>query len=42
MGKFVIKQAKTGPMFNLKAGNGQVIATSEIYNSIRHLPVFKS
>ena len=34
MGKFVIKQAKTGPMFNLKAGNGQVIATSEIYNSM--------
>jgi uncharacterized protein YegP (UPF0339 family) len=34
MGKFVIKQAKTGPMFNLKAGNGQVIATSEIYNTM--------
>ena len=34
MGKFVIKQAKTGPMFNLKAGNGQVVATSEIYNSM--------
>lgn len=34
MGKFVIKQAKTGPMFNLKAGNGQVIATSEIYSSM--------
>ena len=33
MGKFVIKQVKTGLMFNLKANNGQVIATSEIYNS---------
>jgi len=31
MGKFVIKQAKTGPMFNLKAGNGEVIMTSQIY-----------
>ena len=33
MGKFVFKQVKTGIMFNLKANNGQVIATSEIYNS---------
>ena len=33
MGKFVIKEAKTGLMFNLKANNGEVIATSEIYNS---------
>ena len=33
MGKFAIKQVKTGIMFNLKANNGQVIATSEIYNS---------
>lgn len=31
MGKFVIKQAKSGPMFNLKAGNGEVILTSQIY-----------
>ena len=30
MGKFVIKAAKTGYMFNLKAGNGEVIATSEV------------
>lgn len=35
MGKFVIKQAKTGPMFNLKAGNGEVIATSQVYASMR-------
>lgn len=34
MGKFVIKQAKTGPMFNLKARNGEVIGTSEIYSSM--------
>ena len=33
MGKFVVRQVKTGIMFNLKANNGQVIATSEIYNS---------
>ena len=31
MGKYVIKPAKTGIMFNLKAGNSQIIATSEIY-----------
>ena len=34
MGKFVIKQAKTGPMFNLKARNGEIIGTSEIYNNL--------
>ena len=34
MGKFVIKQAKTGFMFNLKAGNGEVIATSETYTTL--------
>ena len=33
MGKFAIKTVKTGVKFNLKANNGQVIATSEIYNS---------
>ena len=33
MGKFVISKAKTGVIFNLRAGNGQVIATSEVYNS---------
>lgn len=33
MGKYVIKQAKTGPMFNLKAANGEIIGTSEIYSS---------
>ncbi len=33
MGKFVIKEAKTGLMFNLKANNGEIIATSEIYTS---------
>lgn len=33
MGKFVIRTVKSGIMFNLKAGNGEVIATSEVYNS---------
>ena len=33
MGKFVVRNVKTGIMFNLKASNGQVIATSEVYNS---------
>lgn len=34
MGKFEIKEAKTGFMFNLKAGNGEIIGTSEIYSSM--------
>ena len=33
MGKFIIKQGKTGVRFNLLATNGQVIGTSEIYKS---------
>lgn len=33
MGAFVIKKVNTGIMFNLKAGNGQVIATSEVYTT---------
>lgn len=33
MGKFVIKTVKTGVKFDLKAGNGEVIATSEVYTS---------
>jgi uncharacterized protein YegP (UPF0339 family) len=33
MGKFLIKQTKTGVKFDLKATNGQVIATSEVYSS---------
>lgn len=35
MGKFVIKTVKTGTKFDLKAGNGETIATSEIYSSMR-------
>ena len=31
MGKFVISKAKTGIMFNLLAGNGEIIATSQVY-----------
>ncbi len=33
MGKFVVKTTATGVKFDLKASNGQVIATSEVYTS---------
>lgn len=33
MGKFIVKKTNTGIKFDLKAGNGEVIATSEVYNS---------
>lgn len=33
MGKFVVKATKTGFVFNLKAGNGEVIANSEVYTT---------
>ena len=33
MGKFIVKQTNTGIKFDLKAGNGEVIATSEVYAS---------
>ena len=33
MGKFVVKNTKTGIKFDLKATNGQVIASSQIYKS---------
>ena len=32
MGKFIIRETKTGIKFDLKAGNGEVIATSEVYS----------
>lgn len=35
MGKFVIKKTATGIKFDLKAGNGEVIATSEVYTTER-------
>ncbi|MBQ1423063.1 MAG: YegP family protein [Firmicutes bacterium] len=35
MGKFVVSQAKTGIKFNLKASNGQIIATSQVYKSLK-------
>ncbi len=34
MGKFVIKTTATGTKFDLKATNGQVIATSQVYKSV--------
>ena len=33
MGKFAVKTVKSGIKFDLKAGNGEVIATSEVYTS---------
>ena len=35
MGKFVVKNTKTGIMFNLKASNGEVILSSEVYTTER-------
>jgi len=34
MGKFVIRNTSTGVKFDLKATNGQVIATSEVYTTM--------
>ena len=33
MGKFVVKETNTGIKFDLKAGNGEVIATSQVYTT---------
>ena len=33
MGKFIIKNTNTGIKFDLKANNGEVIATSEVYTT---------
>ena len=33
MGKFIIKNTNTGIKFDLKATNGEVIATSEVYKA---------
>ena len=33
MGKFVVKETPSGFSFTLKAGNGEVIAMSEVYSS---------
>ncbi len=34
MGKYSIKKTKTGVKFNLKARNGEIIASSEVYSSM--------
>ncbi len=34
MGKFVIRNTNTGVKFDLKASNGEVIATSEVYSTL--------
>ena len=36
MGKFVISQAKNGVKFNLKAANGEVIASSQVYKDEKY------
>ncbi len=36
MGKFVVKNTATGVKFDLKASNGEVIATSEVYTNERN------
>ena len=33
MGKYALRTVKTGYKFNLKAGNGEIIAVSEIYTT---------
>ena len=33
MGKFLIRKTNTGIKFDLKAGNGEVIATSQVYKT---------
>ena len=33
MGKYVIRQTETGVKFDLRAANGEVIATSEVYTN---------
>lgn len=33
MGKFIIRRVQSGLKFDLKAGNGQAILTSEVYTS---------
>ena len=33
MGKYVVRKTKTGIKFDLKAGNGEIIANSEVYAS---------
>lgn len=35
MGKFVVKSTEKGARFNLVAGNGEVIATSQTYKALR-------
>ncbi len=37
MGKFIIKETKTGFRFDLAANNGEVIASSQVYKSLRTL-----
>lgn len=36
MGKFVISETKTGIRFDLKAGNGEIIASSQVYKGEKY------
>ena len=42
MGKFVFKTVASGFKFDLKADNGEVIATSEVYESEAAIFVYTS
>lgn len=33
MGKFILKQTNTGFLFELKAANGEIVATSQVYTT---------
>ncbi len=33
MGKFIVRETNSGMKFDLKAGNGEVIATSQVYSN---------
>ena len=33
MGKFLVKKTPTGVKFDLKAGNGEIIGTSEVFTT---------
>ena len=35
MGKFIVRRTNTGVKFDLKAANGEVIASSEVYTTER-------
>ena len=38
MGMFTVQRVKAGFKFNLKAGNGQIIASSKVYQTLSSAP----